>query len=153
MTKRKWKREDITPEVLRELLHLDEETGKLYWKERDAKWFSDGKNSSGGVRTASSFARRWNNIYSGKEAGTSLWGSETKSYRIGVLGIEFNKAIIVYAIYNGIMPSGVVSPVDRDPLNLRPNNLIDTSRSEAHYRFGSDFSRSETGFRGVSVSK
>lgn len=153
MTKKKWKREDITPEVLRELLHLDEETGKLYWKERDEKWFSDGKNSNGGVRPASSFARTWNNTNSGNEAGTSLWGTATKSYRIGVLGIEFNKAIIVYAIYNGIMPRGVVSPVDRDPLNLRPSNLVDISRSEMSYRFANDFSIGETGFRGVSVSK
>lgn len=40
MTKKKWKREDITPEILRQLLHLDEETGKLYWKERGPEWFN-----------------------------------------------------------------------------------------------------------------
>lgn len=48
-------------EILDELLHADFQTGKLYWKKRDSKWFKE-------VRRANA----WNAKFSGKEALNSL---------------------------------------------------------------------------------
>lgn len=55
----------LSQEILLELLTYEPETGKLFWKERDVKWFVDGTQS------ASHACKRWNSRYAGKEAFTS----------------------------------------------------------------------------------
>ena len=39
----------LTQEVVRELWNYDPETGKLFWKERDRKWFKLKRNLKDGI--------------------------------------------------------------------------------------------------------
>lgn len=124
MEKRKWKREDITPDVLRQLLRLDEDTGKLYWRERGPEWFS----SVGAMNS-------WNTRYSGCEAISYL--GPNKRYTGKVLNIVMAKPVVVWAIHHRGMPSNIISYGDGDMHNMRPANLILSTKQEVAHRFSS----------------
>lgn len=150
--KKKWKREDITPHVLRELLTLDQETGKLYWRYRGPEWFSDTVYKNGRIRYAESFAKTWNRTNCGDEAFTSTWGGKYPEYRGSVLGYEMSKIPVVYKIYTGRTHEGVVATLDGDRLNTRPENLFDSTRSISAARLSNKHQESTTGYTGVSIS-
>jgi len=81
-----------SPEVLRQLLRYEPETGKLFWKERGPEWFSDGR------RAAKDNAATWNARYSGVEALTAVSG---EGYNQGALlgGRYFAHRVIMAMVY------------------------------------------------------
>ena len=100
MTKKKWKREDITPEILRQLLHLDEETGNLYWKERGPEWFS-GINNTGKFSEEKQFSecKKWNRNNCGKECFINIGG---KGELVGtIFNMHFKKSRVLMQIKSG----------------------------------------------------
>jgi HNH endonuclease len=106
--------------TLDELLHADFETGRLYWKERDAKWFK--KESD---------RKTWNTQYSGEEAFSVL----TRGYFVGGLFYKLYRAHrIIYKMYYGVDPvqvdhiNGVRS--DNRILNLRSVTNQENSRNQ-----------------------
>jgi len=143
---KKWKREDITPEVLRQLLHLDEETGKLYWKERGPEWFKDSSLKIPlGARV-----KQWNTRYKGSEAFTAF---APDGNRGGIMGHTFRKPWVVYVLHNGIFPIGQVTNIDKNTQNCKPDNLVDVSISDIRHQRNTQAYCGATGFRGVSYSK
>lgn len=84
----------LTPEVLRQLLRYDPETGKLFWLERGPQWFPSGHHS------AETRAQVWNTKFAGREAFTcQIYGT----YHIGaVLKITVNAQRVAYSIYHGV---------------------------------------------------
>lgn len=103
---------DITPELCRQLLRYEPETGKLFWRTRDTQ--------NGDARAIKIFNTR----YAGKEAGhirkdgyilISLGGTPTLAHRIA------------FAIVEGIWPIEIDHD-DRDPSNNRWINLADIGR-------------------------
>ena len=66
-----------SPEVLRQLLSYDPDTGKLFWKERGPQWFSE---TAG--RSAVAQAKIWNGKNAGAEAFTFV---NTDGYKRGKL--------------------------------------------------------------------
>lgn len=58
----------------KKLLRVNFETGKLFWKKRDPKYFKDGRQS------ADVNCKRWNTRYAGKEA---LATTDGDGYRFG----------------------------------------------------------------------
>lgn len=51
---------NLTQEIVRELLKYEPETGKLFWRERDEKWFKSLRDCNA-----------WNTLYANKEAFTA----------------------------------------------------------------------------------
>lgn len=129
----------ISIETLRELVSLDAASGKLYWKNRDVRFF--GGNAP--MRSCNT----WNSRFSGKEAFCVLSGS---GYLHGAL---FDNKIcahrIVFALYNGAWPSRTIDHVNGVRTDNRPENLRDVSHIE-NMRNQPVSRASTTGFTGVS---
>ncbi len=56
---------DVTPEVVREFLHYNRNTGAFTWKKRDIKWFKSEHSW-----------RKWNTKYAGQRAGSPFRRSD-----------------------------------------------------------------------------
>lgn len=107
-----------SPEVLRQLLRYEPETGKLFWRERGPEWFSP----SGGpkARSAGSNAAIWNGKNAGQEAFTRLVGG----YRKGSVFKATHRAHrVIWAMHYGVWPHGEVDHIDHDRQNNRIANL------------------------------
>ena len=129
-------------ETLRELLTLDADTGRLFWKERGAEWFRDTEG-----RNAAHACANWNARYAHSEAMTTIGA---QGYRVGSI---FNKKYaahrIVFALVHGHWPEAEIDHVDGDRLNNRPGNLRNATRSQNQCNVGT--MRSNTsGAKGVS---
>ncbi|MCP4493671.1 MAG: hypothetical protein GY820_41170 [Gammaproteobacteria bacterium] len=129
---KKWKRDDITPDVLRRLLRLDEGTGKLYWRERGPEWFQDG------YFTKYTLSKRWNSRNKNNETFTKI--NSNGGGLVGqVLGIKFCKTRVCFAIINGVMPKSKIMNGD------------DVSQSIINHKAMSD--RDRPFYKGVSKSR
>lgn len=110
-----------TIEELRQLLRYEPETGRLYWREREAKWFPDG------YRSAQGNANNWNAQYAGGEAGAV----HKNGYRYFSMpnGRRVLAHRAAYAIHHGEWPE-VCDHIDGDPLNNRIENLRSGTQGE-----------------------
>lgn len=110
-----------TPEVsvsdLKELLRLDPETGRLFWRERSAKWFKREFRHL----NAEQQARVWNTKWAGKEAMALI---KPNGYRYGpILARKMYAHRVVFALHKGYLPRSLVDHKDGDVTNNRPDNL------------------------------
>lgn len=99
-----------SPDVLRQLLRYEPETGKLFWKVRDRAWFPSGRAHSS-----------WNARYAGAEAFIK---KESFGHLVGcVLGKLYKAHRVIWVIVHGEEPAGMIDHVNRDPGDNRANNL------------------------------
>ena len=111
-----------SPEVLRQLLRYEPETGKLFWLTRGPEWFE------GGRWTAADQAARFNTRYAGREAFTAIDG---KGYLCGsVLNRLYRAHQVAVAIASGEWPSEEVDHINGDRTDNRQCNLRAVSRGE-----------------------
>ena len=83
-----------SPELLRQLLRYDPDTGKLYWRERDVSFF----NSTEG-RSANHACAQWNSRFAGKEALTADNGA---GYNQGcIFGKVYKAHRVIWAMVYG----------------------------------------------------
>lgn len=126
--------QDLTPNQLRELLSLDENTGKLYWLKRDIINPSD---------------RQWNGKYAGKEAFTYV------GKRGYLMGSIYNKTYmahrVVFAIYTDEWPT-LVDHINGDKTDNRPSNLRPATPSQNQHNQKLS-KRNSSGIKGVSWSE
>lgn len=108
------KRSDITPELCRQLLRYEAETGRLFWKERPAEMFPDQRA-----------ANTWNTRYAGTEAFTTVSHRLRDHYSGRIFDMNFPAARVVWAIVHGEWPKEQVDHIDGDGLNNRIENLRD----------------------------
>lgn len=111
-----------SPEVLRQLLSYDPETGKLFWKHRGPEWFEDKRFTKAGA------AKVWNAKYAGKQAFTP---TNSKGYHTGsVLGKMLLAHRVGWAIHYGRWPAFFLDHADSDRTNNALSNLREANRSE-----------------------
>ena len=115
---------ELTTQIARELLTYNPDTGKLFWKERSAKYF---KNPT--------HRKSFNNQWAGKEAFTAI--ARRKSGQIARLsGFVFNKTYpahrIAWLIYYGEWPKNQIDHINQDPTDNRIENLRDVTHAENH---------------------
>jgi len=112
--------QDISPDVLRQLLRYEPETGKLFWLNRAVDWFTDG------AYPAARECKRWNARYAGKEAFTASNGD---GYFHGkVQGVVIKAHRVIWAMQEGVWPDNQV-----DHLNgIRSDNRWGNLRAATH---------------------
>jgi hypothetical protein len=138
---------ELTAEIARELLTYNPDTGKLFWKERPAKYFKKPKWHM----------KSWNARYAGKEAlayaRKDYSSSLRKSVKItGLDGRVFNKTYlahrIIWLIYYGEWPKNQIDHINQDPTDNRIKNLRDVTNLENHQNL-SLHPDNKTGYTGV----
>lgn len=132
-----------SPEVLRQLLRYEPETGKLFWRERAPAWFA--ATGRGGAPGA---AARWNTLFSDREAFTA---DDGKGYRVGsVLGVKMFSHRAIWAMQTGAWPSGLIDHANGDQSDNRWSNLrpADYSKNGMNRRSAAS---SSSRYLGVSV--
>ena len=136
---------ELTAEIARELLTYNPDTGKLFWKERSAKYFKNFKMSR----------KSWNTQWAGKEALTAI--TRRKSGQIARLdGYVFNKNYhthrIAWLIYYGEWPKNQIDHINQDPTDNRIENLRDVTYAENNKNRTLQ-NNNTTGYSGVSFYK
>lgn len=107
-----------SPEVLRQLLRYEPETGKLFWKERGAEWFS-----------AEWQRRQWNKRLAGTEAFRTVYGP--RGYLQGSIFNEmYMSHRIVYCMHFGDPGVLEIDHLDGNRTNNRIENLRAVSGME-----------------------
>lgn len=129
------KRQLPSPEVLRQLLRYEPDTGKLFWKERSRELFATQRHCS-----------VWNTKYAGKEAFTS---PDKQGYFRGKV---FKKALkahrVAWAISTGKWPTLDIDHINGNPSDNRIANLREATRSQ-NMRNKRVSSHNISGFKGV----
>ena len=129
-----------SPEDIRQLMSYDPETGKLFWKERGAEWFTANRRHTADIQAGS-----WNKKYAGKEAFTPI---NSRGYHTGtVLGKMLMAHRIAWAIVHGRWPEHFLDHINRVRTDNRLANLREATNAE-NLR-NSDVPMGESGVRGV----
>lgn len=132
-------RSDITPELCRQLLRYEPETGKLFWRSRPREMFTSQRAFS-----------TWNSRFAGKEG----FNNRLKSGHLQgeIFHIPMLAHRVIWAMVYGKWPDGVVDHKNRDPscntiANLRDIRKPDNSKNMNMSR------RNTSGYNGVGWDK
>lgn len=107
-----------SPEVLRQLLRYDPDSGKLFWRERAENMFPEGE----GRYTAARSCRIWNTKYAGKEAITAV--DPSLGYKKGSVWCgKFYAHRLIWAIQTGAWPEQDIDHINGDRADNRWGNL------------------------------
>lgn len=127
--------------VLRQLLRLDPETGRLYWLPRGPEWFEDG-----GRNGAARSAKCWNSRYAETRALSVI---DRRGYqKVAIFNRKYYVHRVVFALHFGRWPNGDTDHINGDKGDNRPINLREATRTENNMNSGSKGGTSR--FRGVS---
>lgn len=131
-----------SPEVLRQLLRYEPDTGKLFWKERGPEWFAGGFKG-----TPKSRADKWNARYAGQEAFTTpLDKSGRRTGR--VLDRQFLAHRVIWAIHAGEWPH-LIDHASGDPSDNRIENLRSATKQQNSFNRCANKSAPYSRFKGV----
>jgi len=136
---------ELTAEIARDLLTYNPNTGKLFWKQRPAKYFKNPKKGE----------KSWNSRYAGKEALTAITRRKSGQItRLGgyLLGKNCQTHRIAWLIYYGEWPKNQIDHINQDPTDNRIENLRDVSQTE-NLRNQSLRTNNTSGYTGVSFIK
>ncbi len=107
----------LSPEVLRELLSYNPETGALTWMFRERKWFA-----------ADNVFARWNTRYANKPAFTWI---DRHGYAQGaIFDRHYVAHRVIWAMQTGAWPTAHVDHINGDRGDNRWDNLREASHME-----------------------
>lgn len=131
----------LTPDILRQLLRYDPETGQLFWRHRSEAFTTSGATS------ITQETRRWNSRHAGRPALTSP--HPKKGHLTGcVLSVPIKAHIAAWAIFYGVWPTGTIDHRNRNTADNRIENLRLASAAE-NARNRRAHRGSASGFKGV----
>jgi hypothetical protein len=104
----------VTQNLVRELLHYDQETGIFIWRYRDRKYFPSDRAYNA-----------WNARYPGKEAGSKRY----EYVLIGIFGRLFSAHRLAFLYVTGSLPDTDIDHKDRNRSNNAFENLRAVSRA------------------------
>lgn len=133
------KGEVVTPELLRELLDYDPETGKLTWLPR-----TKDNHPNDQVR------RRLNTQFAGREAFTT---TSSKGYKRGILlNRDFLAHRVIWALHTGAWPEDQIDHVNGNRSDNRIENLrvVSNQENQKNQRL---YSNNTSGYMGVLWNK
>ena len=111
-----------SPEVLRQLIAYDPDSGSLTWLHRDSTWFC-----ASATRSAEHVCRLWNARYAGAPALNYPRGG----YLVGlVLSVPVRAHRVAWAIHHGRWPRDRIDHIDGDGTNNRLENMREVSAAE-----------------------
>lgn len=128
----------IPVELLRELLSLDEETGTLMWKPREARHFT---TTAG--RTAKHKAANWNGHFAGTPALASPHVNGYLQGRIRAFGFLAHR--VVWAIHYGEWPRASLDHIN----GVKTDNRLRNLRLAGHVENARNMKRLSTNSTGV----
>jgi len=120
---------EITPEIVRELLHYDPETGIFTWKARAEHWF----------KSRHSFIA-CNARHTGKRAGTVFAARQGyKCRQIGIAGVIVKEHRLAWLCMTDEPLPAAIDHVNRDGTdnrwsNLRASSYIENNRNQSRRR-------------------
>lgn len=135
---------DLTQNVIKELLDYDSESGKLFWKIRDEKYFNPK------IKTKEQAANAWNARYAGTEALASDDGNGYLSGAI-TLNNNVNRLLshrVIWFWNFGIWPENI-DHIDHNKKNNKLENLRNVSTIQNSHNV-SKHSTNKSGITGVS---
>lgn len=106
-----------SPEVLRQLLRYEPETGKLFWRRRPEQMFPSARDCAA-----------WNAKNAEKEAFTTVGSSGYREGRIFKTGYRAHR--VIYAVCNGEWPRDEVDHINGIRTDNRIANLRHATRAE-----------------------
>lgn len=109
----------LSQQDLCELLKYDPDTGKLYWNERQPKWFPDTPPQG-----ASGRCKQWNTMFAGKEALTHKM--RDGHLRGHILNKSYLAHRVIWVIATGEWPEQI-DHINGDPSDNRMKNLRNVS--------------------------
>lgn len=110
-------RADVTPEIIRELLDYNPQSGLLTWRVRHRKWFKRDADE-----------KTWNKRHAGK---TALIRVDSCGYlNGGIFGMHMQAHRVAFAHYYGRWPERQIDHINGNPADNRIKNLRDVSIQE-----------------------
>ena len=133
-----------SPEVLRQLLRYEPETGKLFWLHRTQQEFD-----TLGRFSVEHKCNWWNAMYANTEASTL---SHRGYYRIRLKRRDYSSHRVIWAMVTGSWPDMMVDHINRIPSDNRWVNLRLATPTQNHWNRSKSEGKSSC-YKGVLWSK
>lgn len=137
------KRQLPSPEVLRQLLRYEPETGQLFWLQRSEALFKDSR------RGRKHDAISWNSRFAGKVAGTPCSDGYLK---VSIFNRRYGAHRLAWMLHYGVRPAGVIDHINGRTNDNRIFNLRDVTHLE-NSRNARLASSNTSGVNGVSWNR